>query len=88
MTELTNPLIDDDLHNTLHRVRCVIAFLKEFYCLSDIPGKKPLSGFREELYTGIFFTLLSVDQALLFAMKQLEHNKTRGGGEAKETRSP
>jgi len=70
-----NTLIATDTYTTLTHVRCLIVFLQDFYCLSDIPHKRPPKELREEIYTGIYFILQLIDQALIYELKRISEQK-------------
>ena len=64
-------LIGCDTYTTLLNVRSVVAVLKEFYCLNDIPGKKPPPSVSPELFTGLYFILDNIDEALAYEMGRI-----------------
>jgi len=72
MNNYENSLIANDTYSTLLHVRCVIVFLQDFYCLSDIPGKRPPQHTQDEVYTGLFFIMQAMEQALAFEMTRVE----------------
>lgn len=76
MTEHTNPLIHDDPRDTLAFTRSVLAVLKEFYCLNDIPSREPPAGVQAELYTGLFYILQSIDDAIAHEIERWEKYKS------------
>ncbi len=78
MNDYENPLIASDTYTTLINVKSVTVLLQEYYCLSDIPGKKPPSNFNEELYMGLFFVMHILGQALTFEISRLEPSPTSG----------
>ena len=72
MCENKNPLIGHDTHTTLSYARSVIMVLKEFYCLNNIPGKKPPPSVSPELFTGLYFILDNIDEALAYEMRRIK----------------
>jgi len=70
-----NPLIATDTYTTLLHAKSVISFLQDFYCLGDIPGKKPPRCIDEEVYTGLYFIMNMLNQALSFEIERLQECK-------------
>lgn len=62
MPTYKNPLIQNDSADTLYNLRSILAVLQEFYCAKDIADRE-----QEEItYTGLFWILKCVDNALAF----------------------
>jgi len=70
-----NTLIATDTYTTLMHVRCLIVFLQDFYCLSEIPQKRPPKEVSEEVYTGLYFVMQLMNQALAHEMKRIDAQK-------------
>lgn len=75
MTDSKNPLISFNTYETLSHVNSVISFLQSYYCLNEIPEKRPPENFDEEVYTGLYHVLSTMGQAVAFEMDRLQTDK-------------
>jgi len=83
-----NTLVATDTYTTLMHIRCLIIFLQDFYCLSDIPGKRPPKELHEEVYTGIYFVMQLINQALASEMARIKQQEKQTKADSSKGSKP
>lgn len=80
MTNENNTLVATDTYTTLLHIRCLVVFLQDFYCLSDIPHRRPPKELNEEVYTGLYFVMQTINQALSYEMRRIDEKDKQAKG--------